>query len=447
IADGAIVLSLADAVSVVRWDRGRAPVAVGRLPSDTYPFVTIVGDGRDALVVVQDSVAIVGGATPATTVYDAELRPLGEVGVSPATEGFWRLVGGELTTAWGDVERNLYPYSGPLFGGVLDGRAAYVSSGILIQPGGPEGYEARPIASLIGVQPIGVAGPADAWAIVGDGFYGAPLGAAYLSWGGVPLGWGRLAITPRERLLRPDDEVTAASFELRNAVEIARDGATTLMADGDGFQATVTAAPGSVVIVADRSGLEDHEVGDEPLLVEILPRTNRQEELDEEFEVTLFVISPDGRGTTRHLTGTFVREPPEISVTAATDTMALAATLDGRASPGSLVTANGRAIATDDDGRFHASIDAPIWPSRVVVTARDPLGNESTQLIEVVGVIDYRGLPWTAILVVATLVVGGVLYIRTPRRRTAVPAPGAEGDGHLEELELGAIDGRERGGR
>jgi len=125
--------------------------------------------------------------------------------------------------------------------------------------------------------------------------------------------------------------------------------------------------------------------------------------------------------------------------------MALSATLSGRASPGSVVTADGVAIETDEQGRFSSSISAPLWPSRVLVTARDPLGNETTELVEVVGLVDYRGLPWAAILIAATLVVGGVLYVRTPKRRAAVSLP--DGDGRLEELELDAVDGSEPGGR
>jgi len=157
------------------------------------------------------------------------------------------------------------------------------------------------------------------------------------------------------------------------------------------------------------------------------------------------VVMPDGRGITRRWTGTFVREPPEIILAATTDAMALSATLEGRATPRSIVTADGRAVQTDANGRFVATVDAPIWPAHLVVTARDPLGNEATELVEVVGLVDYRGLPWAAIMVVATILVGGVLYVRTPKRRVAGPMP--DGDGRLEELELDAIDGIEPGSR
>jgi hypothetical protein len=135
---------------------------------------------------------------------------------------------------------------------------------------------------------------------------------------------------------------------------------------------------------------------------------------------------------------------PELAVRAETMPMTLGATLEGTASPGSAVAANGVAIEVDAGGRFSASIDAPIWPSQVLVAARDPLGNETIERVEVLGVVDYRGLPWAALLIVATLGVGGALYVRTPKRR-ANGAVEPEGDGRLEELELDPLEGVDPG--
>ena len=73
-----------------------------------------------------------------------------------------------------NIQRNIYPYSGPVNGVLGDDGPAYVSSGMLIRPGGPDGYEARPIASLLGVQPIGAAGPQDAWVAMSDGYFSPP---------------------------------------------------------------------------------------------------------------------------------------------------------------------------------------------------------------------------------------------------------------------------------
>ena len=443
VADGVIVLSLVDEVRVVSWPRGQAPATVDRLSTLEYPGTWLIGNGHDALVAVQSNVSFESGRPPTVTVHDLALRPLGEVGGSPVTDRFWRLASDRVLGS-ANIQRNFYPYSGPVNGVLGDDRPAYVSSGMLIRPGGPDGYEARPIASLLGVQPIGAAGPQDAWVAMSDGYF-SPPGLTYLYGGGIPFGWGRLAITPLDGLLQPDHEADLISIELLGAVETARDGTdSTLLADGDGFQLAVTAPAGSVVIVMNGFDADEHIVDESPLVVDIAPPRSREDDVNQRLEAVVLVMTPGGRGAVRHWTGTFVREPPELSVSASTDEMALSATLSGRAGPHSRVTANGVDLGADAEGRFAASIDAPIWPSQLVVTARDPLGNETTQLIEVVGVVDYRGLPWAAILIVATLVVGAVLYVRTPTRRSK---PAADGDGRLEELELDAIEGFEPPGR
>jgi len=447
VADGGIVISLGEELRVLRWRRGEEPVVVGRLRTLTFPGISVIGDGADALIATQDGFGFERGRLSTLTLHDLRLQRLGEVGVSPGTEGIWQMLNGVSSGGYGTLQRNIFPYSGPIPGAMVGGRAAFVSNGMLVQPGGPGGYESRPIASLIGVQPIGVAGPDDAWVVLGDGV-GAPIGSAYLSFGET-YGAGRLTVTPLEHLLLPDDEVESATVELVDAVELVGDaGESRLMAEGEGFEVVVSAPRGSTVIVANGpngSDLEEREIADGPVTMAIQPGTGRRDDTDIDFEAFVLVLTPDGRSLTRQWTGTFVREPPEIRVSAATDTMALSATLEGRASPGSQVTAGGQAIDVGDDGRFVASIDAPIWPSQVLVTARDPLGNEATERVEVLGVVDYRGLPWAAILVLATLVVGGVLYVRAPKRRTV--ASTADGDGRLEELELDTIDLVEPRGR
>ena len=108
------------------------------------------------------------------------------------------------------------------------------------------------MASLIGVQPVGLAGPNDACLALG-GNYSPPPGAAYMSWGGVPPEWGRLSRSRRWRSCsNPTRAAGAVSVELADAVEVARDGElATLMADGEGFQVAITAPPGSVAVVVN----------------------------------------------------------------------------------------------------------------------------------------------------------------------------------------------------
>jgi len=446
VADDTILLSVADEARAIQWPRSGEALMVDMLSTRSYPNLMLIGEGPDALVALQDIAAFDRGPASSLRLYDLDLQPLGEVPVSQASEDFWNIANGAAGSAWNDQPFSLYPYTGPLHGVELDGREAYAANGMLIQSGGPDGYDAQPMASLIGVVPIGVAGAGDSWVVLSDTF-GGPAGTAYLQWGGFGSGVGSVSITPVAELLRPDDEVPVASFALHNAVELTRDdGVASLLADGDGFEVAVTAEAGSRVLLAYEARLEQLEVGDEPLEVGISPPPRRQDdEENRKFEAMMVVVGPDGRGTTQAWAGTFVREPPTISLTAETDEGALSATLAGQASPGSSVTANGQAIETDTHGRFDACIDAPIWPSRVSVVVRDPLGNEATEVIEVVGVVDYRGLPWAGIMVVATIMVGGVLYVRTPKRRETRVI--GDGDGRLEELDLDAIEAVEPRGR
>ena len=95
------------------------------------------------------------------------------------------------------------------------------------------------------------------------------------------------------------------------------------------------------------------------------------------------------------------------------------------------------------DGAFGTTVDVGPWPRAVIVSARDPLGNEVVELVEVIGLYDYRALPWAAIVGVATLSAGAVLFLRIPRRRS--PDAPEIGDGRLEELD--PIDGATLHGR
>ena len=104
----------------------------------------------------------------------------------------------------------------------------------------------------------------------------------------------------------------------------------------------------------------------------------------------------------------------------------------GRVSDGMMVTVDGVPATLNRLGAFRSEVDAPIWPRTVEIVARDPFGTERTERIEIVGFLDYRGLPWVPIVGILTVGVGGVLFVRTPRHRPAVLA--ADGDGQLEEI-------------
>ena len=437
IAGGALVLTLPAQLQIVRWPRGETPITEARLPRGDWPYAGIVGTGPDTLLVVQD--AIVGpSSAPGATVYDLELRELGRITIPAATERLAAIFNDPATGNRG-WQRYLYPYSGPLPGAGARIDAGFVWNGVLVQTGGDEGFEASSIAPMAGLWPIGLAGPGDGWMALNSGYL-YPGGPAALFSGMLPPGYGRTSMVPIDDLLRADG--SAATVELQGAVAVdeAAEGLTSLVADGDGFAVAVTAPAGTWVTAWDGQSLDELTVEGPPLVLEFAaPRRGKPDE-DQPIEAWLIVATPDGRASLHQWDGTFVRQPPELNVTGRTDVGSLSATLEGTVGPHVSVAVDGVPVAVDAQGRFRTSVSVPIWPGGVEVVARDLVGNESVDRIEVVGLYDYRGLPWAAIVTVATVSVGAVLFVRTPRRRKVATDDGGD-DGQLEEME--PIDGSE----
>lgn len=448
IADGALVMALPEEARVVRWPSGEQPRTVASATGFEFPSITVVGSGEDALVITQEGFRLPGSSAPSASVHDLELRTLGVAEVSDAAAHLWRLVergmqGSEFPS------RLLYPYTGPLPGLTFDGREAHLAAGQLIQPDGAGGFASRPIAPLPGVGPVGLLGPDDAWIALSNGYPGA-ASVAYLYSGVIGPDIGRVSLVPLADVMDPDGG-DPAGLQLRNAIA---DGAggygpIALRAHGDGFQAVVTAPAGSWVVVTVGSVVDELTVGTEPLVVDIAPPSRRDGDENLGFEASLIVATPGGHALTREWEGTFVREPPDISAIGSTDLLSLSATITGSASPGGMVSVDGRVVDTGPDGSFETSIDAPIWPSRVHVVVSDGLGNEASQELEVVGLFDYRGLPWVALVVLVTLAAGVVLFVHTPQRRRAAAVSRLE-EGRLQELDLEELEELERaelGGR
>ncbi len=116
------------------------------------------------------------------------------------------------------------------------------------------------------------------------------------------------------------------------------------------------------------------------------------------------------------------------------------ATFEGVVEVGAAVTVPGVGnVSVDADGRFAFEMTIGPWPQTLRVVARDAAGNVTTHDVSVVGGVDYRVLPWPAILVVGLLIGVVVTGIAGPRRRGAAgdPAHGVdEGNSGpvLEEL-------------
>jgi hypothetical protein len=223
------------------------------------------------------------------------------------------------------------------------------------------------------------------------------------------------------------------AVDVRDAVLVeGPDGEKHWVAPDGGFAVIIDAPPLSSVVVA--SGLSithQAEAGDGPLSVSVAP--DREREGNQEFDAGILVITPEGTARSVVSTEQILREPPELTKSARTDVFSLRSRLLGRADEGATITVDGQPVEVSAGGGFHTEVDAPIWPRDIVVVARDPLGTETIRRLEIVGFLDYRGLPWAPLVGVVTVAFGILLFVRIPRQRAVVMV--ADGDGRLEEID------------
>jgi hypothetical protein len=433
-ADGRLVVQMEREIQVVRWPRDEAPQVEARMVATDFPWVSVLAaDAQGLIVIVGGNVGLPGGPAPTAVVYDLSLHRLGQVGPSAGAARLWDLPHAAFI-GQSNVSGGVYPAVGPLMGTTADGRPGFILAGNLIQPSGA-GYEARAIASLPGMQTLGAAGPSAKWMVLVRGWVAAP-NSAYLFPRGSDV--ARISVAPVADVLRPDGQAPPAALELRNAVEQSWGYGLTvrpLLAAGDGFSVALEAPAGSRVVASNGFVADDYLVAEAPLIVEFASPRKSKENENQTVDATLLLVTPDGRASFVTWSGTYLRELPEISVAGRTEPMALSATLIGDTSPGASVTVDGQPITVSREGSFRTTVDAPIWPRQVLVVASDPFGHETLTHLEVVGVLDYRGFPWAALVVAATVAVGATLFVRTPRRKPAAAAARA-GDARLEELEL-----------
>ena len=424
---GALVVVLPDGLALVEWPAGAEPLVTARYETRDYAAIGVIGTGRDALFVVQDY-NNAGAPGDVIRVLDAALEPLGEVTTPPEAVQLWeRLSRGD----W-NVQRSIWPYAGPGDGELGDAARSYVVSGMEISAGPAGTFQARQTRSLVG-QRIGAAGPDDAWVALGDGFFpAAPV--AYLSvgfFGEEP----HLKLVPAALLQQPVDGTLATSVSFERAIETgSTDEEVTLLAAADGAEIVVTVPPGTVAISSDGSGMEDHGEDAATVSLALAPPRRPPPGRPASFERELLLIGPVGDVSFHRWTGTFAPEAPELTAWTRADPLSLEATVAGRTAPGATVTVDGREVSVNQFGAYRALVSAPPWPRTVVVVARDPFGGEQRSTVEVIGLVDYRGLPWVPIAGVVTLLGGAVLFLRTPRHRPLAERAALD-DGRLEDLD------------
>jgi hypothetical protein len=423
-ARGIAILDRVGTLAIHSWPAGGdlGPIVAER-PLEGGELVGVIEiDGTPRLVARQPGTA-------------DRLHVLGLPALTPPLFGAVTRTGAAAALVSGPVTS----YVGPLPGGDAGGRAAIIYSGRLLSalepPGAIVPVPGQPMATLAGAQPLGLVGRDAA----GIALFHAPPGPALPDAAGgrldppVARTGAAVSVAPLSLTLSPEDDGGALAPPIRNAVAL--DDRRTIGMGRDGFVATIEGPPGSRVYVAGTDPSVPGAVFAVPdagsLVVPMPPPTTGTPE--PRYRATLVVVTPAGRGYLASWDVRVLTEPPSLGASASTPFGSTAVEVAGASAPFSTVTVDGRPVTLAGDGTFTARVEAPPWPTEIVVRAVDPLGNEARAVVVGVGWFDYRQLPW---IPMAGLLVAGVavaFYLRVPRSE---PAPRLAGDdASLEELE------------
>ena len=428
-AGGRIVAHLGTELRVLEWPRGGEPTTVASRARPEFPVLHVVGTTSEAVIIDEGIGRLDPRGDAVVSIHALDLELIGDVPAPKPVRELWRLASLESPALRSQVD-SLDPYVGLVPGSAGDGQARYLAAGTLITVG-PDGAPLlQPSSSLTGRVPLGIVGPDDAWWIIGRGHLGPSDPAFFV--GNRPA--ASVSLVPEALVLQPDAELPPLDATLDGATLVEGPGGVEQLAVPDGgFDLVLRGIAGSRVVgVVDQWVVHEGRLPDEPVSLAVRPL--RRGTGNQPIEVAVVVVDPAGRASFAHWEGEGVREPPEIVVGERTHSFALRSTISGRASRGAAVTVDGAPVALNALGDFRIEIDAPIWPRAVRVVARDAIGNEAAANVYVLGFLDYRGLPWAAIVGLATLGSGVILFLRTPRRRVR---EATRDDARLEEMDGG----------
>ncbi len=333
------------------------------------------------------------------------------------------------------------PYVGPIPGGDADGRLAIVYSGRLLssmeRPETVVPIPERSMAALVGVQPVGLVGRGAASIALFHAATGPRLPDPSGGRLDAPVAHpdAALSVAPFDLTLAPEEDAGMLEPAIRDATPLGDGDGDAIAVGAGGFTVRVEAPPGSRV----------HVAGTDPTVAIAVFAVPAEGSLDvpmppplvatpePRYRATLAVATPAGRGYLASWDVRVLTEPPPLRVSVNTPFGSGSADVSGMSAPFTSVTVDGRPVVVASDGTFSARVDAPPWPTEIVVRSVDPLGNEARSAVVAVGWVDYRQLPWIPI---AALLLAGVtiaFYLRVPR---AEPAPRrADDDAALEELD------------
>ena len=408
----AIAVSATSGVQIVDWPADREP----RIVDDDLAVSGVLGTAdtpRGPLLLVDSA--------------QATLRTLGpDLRFGPAVDA--------APAAALLALRSLHVYQGPLPGGGYRGGAAVIFRGRLVGSlGAPAGSQVdQPIAPLVDTVPIGLVGHRNGWlAMLHGDLFPTRIGRQ----GGIleeltptPESW--LSIAPIDAVLRAGAPPEGFAPSIQGAVPDGSSSAA-LATSTAGFRAQLTGPPGSrVALFGMGAGTQSVVPASGKLTVGVEPPPT--EAANPRLDAGLILLTPAGQAYVVDWRVQVLTEPPSLVAAAVTPLLSSQVRVNGQVPPGTTLAIDGTSVVPDRTGRFAAEISAPPWPSDVRIEATDLVGNRSTRVLSVVGLLDYRRLPWIPIVALATLVAGIGLFLRGPRARRPISA---DGDARLEEIE------------
>ena len=408
----AIAVSATSGVQIVDWPAGHEP----RIVDGDLPVSGVLGtaDTSSGPLLLVDSAQ----ATLRTLGADLRFGPAVDAAPDAALLGL----------------RSLRVYSGPLPGGGYRGAPTAIFRGRLVGSltAGDRSQVDQAIAPLVDAVPIGLVGAANGdMAILHADLFPGRLrreGGVLEELTPTPESW--ISVAPLADVLRPGTPSESLEPSIEGAVG---EGSSSsgLVTSAAGFHARLTAPPGSRVAVYGMGAATQTAVPASGV-VTVAVEPPRSDTPQQQLDAGLIVLTPAGQAYVVDWTVHVLSRPPGLTAAAETPFLSSQVHVSGRVPPGTSVAMDGMSIVVDSEGRFAGEISAPPWPSDVRIEATDAVGNRSTRVLSVVGLIDYRQLPWIPIAVLVTLAAALALFLRGPGARQL---PAADGDSRLEEIE------------
>jgi hypothetical protein len=403
---------------VVRWPAG-GQIAYDAGASDVGRLLGVLGSGPSTRILIA---AHDGGS--GFRITGPHLQPVPVPPVDGAAAGL--------------LQNGLTPYVGVVPGGLAH-RPAYIAGGQLIdQP--PSSGLLRPlpttgIAALPQITPIGVAGPQESWMALfhGDIDTSRAGGELVRPLTRLPR---RISVALTTAVLAPEPGVGRLDPGFRGAVAVGSAAGQQTLAIGRGpFSAMLRGPAGSTVVSAVGGVTDPAQPGaistlDDGTLE--LPIAAPQD--DDRFSLRISVITPAGHGYTGIWRVQVLKAPPPLVAEVPLAPFSFTVPVSGTTLPGAVVTLDDQPVSVGADGSFAAELSAGLIPRDVDLVATDAVGNVTSQVLSVVGFVDYRRLPWIPFIALLTISAALILFLKAPRPRPQ-PARAADDDARLEELD------------